>query len=98
MIDVLQNLKDWADKEPDKTMHDASDVVKRLSGLTEKPLAGEIHVAGKDLNILLAIDTKKRQKLVAEGVIPKPEFAYYGRWSVSQVREIIATGIEDKAA
>lgn len=97
MIDVLQNLKDWANAEG-KSMHDASEVVKRLSGLTEKPLAKEVHVVSGDLNILLAIDTQNRQRLVADGVIPKPEFAYYGRWSVQQVREIIANGIEDKAA
>lgn len=92
-IDALQNLKDAASKDG-KSIHDYSEVVKRLSGVTDKPLAGAVHVTPCDLNILLGVNAVKRQKLMADGAIPLPEFAYYGRWSARQVREILVKGIE----
>lgn len=98
MIDALQNLKNWADKEKVRSIHDASEVVKRIAGVTDKRLVDNVHVTRDDLNILLGVDTLKRQQLVDDEIIPKPEFPYYGHWSVRQVREIIANGIEDKAA
>lgn len=96
-IDVYENLLAWADEEPKRTMHHASRTVKRLAGLSQQPLANSAHVDGGELNIILGVNSLTRQRLVANGVIPKPEFEYHGKWSVRQVRKMIEEGIKTAA-
>lgn len=96
-IDVYKNLLAWAEEDAKRTMHHASQPVKRLAGLSQQPLADSAHVGGGELNIILGVSSLTRQRLVADGVIPKPEFEYHGKWSVRQVRKMIAEGINTAA-
>ena len=62
-IDALKNIKAYQLRE-DKS--DFSEVVKRIAGLSDKPLSGLVKVPPKDVNILLGIDSVRRQQLVGD--------------------------------